>query len=268
MNTGNYITPESILFKASAMAGDREYKILPRGFYMSLIQDAFEELNMTSFFAEQRESFDFPLDGLTLPLPQGCFDVMNVYMFTGTECNISNSRKVWWKRNYYTKGEGYIANDKGNNNNDPFFGNHENMNNVDNSLIRYSNQTTVNNTLFYNIQMGNIMFSSSCRSAGNRVHIHYHGVGGDITEAPIIPRYFKTAIEDFVIEAALRFRMANEPSNARTWQAMQQMYYVRLDKEGMNGSWFTAIQRVRRMNTSQRDELAQYLSKGQWSSGL
>ena len=268
MNTGNYITPETILFTASAMCGDKDLKAMPRGFYMSLIQDAFEELNMTSFFAEQREDFDFPMDNLTLPLPKGCMDVMNVYVYSGAECNPHNSRKIYWKRNYFTHGgPGYIANDKGRNERDPFMAHHTSLNN-DKSLIRFDDRQNVNQALYYNIQMGNIMFSSSCKNAGNKIHIHYHGVGGDITEAPIIPRYFKQAIEDYVTEAALRFRMANEPSMARQWQGMQQLYEKRLNKEGMFGSWFNAIQMVRDMNTSQRNELSEYLGRGGWASGL
>lgn len=268
MNTGNYITPEVILFNASAMAGDKDFKAMPKGFYMSLIQDAFEELNMTSFFAEQREDFDFPMDNLTIALPKGCVNVRNVYVYSGSSCSPENSRKVYYKRNYYTSGgPGYIANDKGINYRDPFLGNHTSLAR-DKSLIRYNNANNVNDVLYYNIQMGNIMFSSSCKSAGNKVHIHFNGVGGDVSEAPIIPRYFKQAIEDYVTEAALRYRMANEPSMARQWQAMQQLYEKRLNKEGMFGSWFTAVKLVRDMNTSQREELCEYLAKGAWSSGL
>lgn len=269
MNTGNYITPETILFNASVNAGDRNYVSYPKGFYMSLIQDAFEELNMTSFFAEEREDFDFPFDNLTLPLPKGCINVMNVYIYSGDECNPSNSRKLWWKRNYFTKGgPGYIANDKGRNPQDPFLENHSNIGSTDKSLIRVDNANTVNQTLYYNIQMGNIMFSSSCKAAGTKIHIHYRGVGGDVTDAPIIPRYYKQAIEDYVTEAVLRARMANEPSNLRMLQPLWAMYEKRLNKEGMFGSWFTAVQMVRDMNTSQREELAEYLQKSAYSRGL
>lgn len=266
MNTGQYITPDSILFTAAAMAGDKDFKVIPRGFYLSLIQDAFRELNLDSFFSEQRKDFDFPLDNLTIPLPEDCFNVRNIYIYSGDTCTIYNSKKVWWKRNYYTTGNGYIANDKGNNN-DPFYGSHSAMH-EDKSLIRVNNDERINDLLFYNIQMGNVMFSSSCRAAGNKVHIHYNGTGGNIVDAPIIPSMFKTAIEDFVIESALRFRMANEPSMARNWMAMQQLYSNRLNKEGMNGSWFTAIMRVKKMNTSQREELKEYLSRGAWSSAF
>lgn len=272
MQTGQYHPPSEILFMASAMCGDKENKFVPRGFYMSLIQEAFRELNMFSFFSEKRQDYDFPLDDLTLPLPEDCFDVENVYIFNGDNCVITNSRKVYWKRNYYTQGAGYIANDKGTNMNDPFIMNHtlaskKNFDKNDKSLIRYEDQTSVNSVLFYNIQGGNIMFSSSCRAAGNKVHIHYRGTGGKIIEAPIIPAFFKVAIEDYVIEAALRYRMANEPLSARTWSALQQMYMQRLDKNGMNGSWHNAKMFITRLNKSQLQELATYLGRGSWASG-
>ncbi len=266
-NTGAFHRPSEILFMASAMSGDKEYKIIPRGFYMSLIQEAFRELNISSLFSEKRVDLPMPMDTLTLELPEDCFDVDNIYMFNGDQCVIANSRKVWWKRNYYTEGNGYIANDKGINNRDPFYGSHSLSHGQDNSLIRVNQENRINNILFYNFQMGNLMLSSSCRAAGTKVHIHYRSTGGEITEAPIIPVYFKTAMEDYVIEAALRFRMANAPSEIRAWSGLQQMYERRLDKEGMNGSWHNAILRSKRMNKSQRQELAEYLSRGAWSVG-
>jgi hypothetical protein len=271
MNTGQYHKPQEILFMASAMAGDRDYKVLPRGFYMALIQEAFRELNLSTFFSEKRFDFVFPTDTLTAALPEDCFNIENIYMFNGNTCDIENSRKVYWKRNYFTKGNGFIANDKGMNNlNDPFLSNRILANSTgssDKSLIRYNDQTRVANVLYYNVQMGNLMLSSSCRGAGNKVHLHYRSTGGNVTDAPIIPVFFKTAMEDYVTEAALRFRMANEPLNARTWQALQQMYERRLDKEGMNGSWHRANMSVKRLNKSQLEELKTYLGRAAWASG-
>jgi len=277
MNTGHYITPDEIIFNASAMSGDRDYKALPKGVYLSFIQDAFRELNMSTLFAEQRFECDMP-HGLVMPLPEDCFDVKNIYIFNGDICNVSNSRKVWWKRNYYTKGgHGYIANDKGQNNYDPYYAsrtneNREDQNNItnvdDKSLIRWDDRNELNDVLFYNMQMGNLMFSSSCRKAGTKVHIHYQGTGGNIIEAPIIPLFFKGAIEDFVIEAILRVRMANEPAMAKMWQGLQQTYAIRLDKNGFNGSWHTALMHANSMSTSQREELKEYLGRNQWSRGF
>lgn len=266
MNTGTYITSDDILAIAAPMVGDMEFKNIPRGFYYSLIQKAFEELNLDSYFQELRTDLDFP-DNLVLDLPEGCFNVKNIYVYDGDFCDIGRSRKVWWKRNYSTNGKGYIANDKGNNHGDPYYASHGLNKNVDKTLIRYDNSMSVNSELFYNIQMGKLMFSSSCKSAGRKVHIHYNGTGCAIGDAPIIPVYFRTAMEDYVIEAALRFRMANDSGDIRKWQMLNSAYRQQLDKDGMDGSWFKAIMRVREMNSSQREELATYLGRGGWASG-
>lgn len=267
MNTGHYITPDEIIFNAAAFSGDREFKFVPKGVYMSFIRDAFRQLNMESYFMEVRKDFNFP-ENLTLALPEDCFNVKNIYIFNGDFCNVSMSRKVWWKMNYFTKGgKGYIANDKGNNNNDPYYENRI-LPDHDKSLIRYNNADSVNSVLFYNIQMGNIMFSSSCKAAGAKVHIHYNGTGGNILEVPIIPIFFKEAIEDFVTEAIMRMRMANEPSNIRNLSMLYQTYANKLDKNGMNGSWHKAKHMALNLNSSQASEMKEYLGKGAWIRGF
>lgn len=266
MDTSNFVKVESILSNASAFAGDRTYSVIPKGFYISLISEAFREFNLDSFFSISRKDFDMPSETLTITLPDDCFNVKEIYVYSGDACTISNSKKVWWKKDYYTKGSGYFAKNKGNNGRDPYYMN-SSLPNDDKSLIRVNDGGHVNSVLYYNIQMGKLMLSSSCISAGEKVHVVYNSVGGDVTEAPIIPSFCKTAIEDFVIEAALRFRMANEPSMIRNWQALHQMYYMKLNKEGMNGSWFSAVMRVRNLNDAQKNDLGNYYGKGSWAAG-
>jgi hypothetical protein len=266
MNTGSYITSDDILFKASAMAGDKDYKSLPKGFYYSLIQQAFEELNLDSFFQELRVDLPMPMDTLTLPLPEGCFNIRNIYIFNGDKCNIDSSRKVWHKRNYFTRGSGFIANDKGNDTRDPYYS-RGGAGSSNKSLPRDNNHG-VNSALYYNIQMGDLMLSSSCRGAGTMVHIHYNGTGCAIGEAPIIPVYFRTAMEHYVIVEALLYRMANDSGDIRKWQMLYSTYEKKLDRDGYDGSWHKAIQRVKSMNTSEREELKEYLSRGGWANGF
>lgn len=266
MQTADYIKAKDIIFMAAGFAGDPEFKVLPRGMYISLISDAFRELNMDSFFMEARFETVLPEGHLTIPLPGDCFNVKNVYIYDGDVCDYAQSKKVWWKRNYYTNGGGYIANDKGYNGNDPYYTSHSSLR-ENKALIRYQDQDNINNVLYYNIQNGNLMLSASCRAAGKKVHIHYNSTGCDVDEAPIIPRFFKQAIEDYTTEAALRFRAANEPANARNWLGLSQAYTVRLDKEGMNGSWHNAIMRVRKMSSAQRADLSDYLGKAAWATG-
>ena len=269
--TGNYITVDDALFKIAGFAGDLGFRAAPKGFYVQLIADAFEQLNMDSFFMEGNADFDMPSEHLTIQLPKDCFNLRGVYIFTGDICNIQVSRKVWHKRNYYTQGNGYIANRTGQNTNDPYYLNDSltrNGRTKDNTdLIHYNNGSNVNNTLFYNVQNGNLMLSASCRGAGNKVHLHYNSTGCEVGEAPIIPSFYKSAIEDFATEAALRFRMANEPENAKTFMAMQQMYERRLDKDGFNGSWHKAVSKAKNMSTAEASDLKIYLGKAAWATG-
>lgn len=267
MDTGDYIKTNEIIFMAAGMSGDKDIKVIPRGFYISVISDCFKELNIDSFFLRAHADFLLPDHHLSIPLPSDCINVRNIWIFDGDACTFEQTKKVWHKENYYTNGNGYVSNDKGNNGQDPYYTSHNLLNRRDKSLIRYDNTANVNNVLFYNIQNGTLMLSPSCRAAGRKVHIDYNSTGCDVGDAPIIPRFFKTAIEDYTIETALRFRMANEPALIRNWQYLQQIYERRLDKDGMNGSWHTAIMRVRLMSTAQRNELADYLGKAAWATG-
>lgn len=267
MDTGDYIKAKEIIFMAAGMSGDKDFKNVPKQFYISIISDAFRELNMESKFLDAHVDIVMPKEHLSIVLPSDCFNVLNVYVFDGDHCTFEQTKKLWWKHNYFTNGRGYVASDKGYNGHDPYYTNHHFSNKNDKSLIRYDNSNTVNQTLFYNIQNGLLMLSSSCKKAGAKIHIHYNSTGCDVDEAPVIPRFFKTAIEDYTTETALRFRMANEPANARTWASFQQIYERRLDKEGMNGSWFNAIQRVKKMSTAEKSDLFNYLGKAAWATG-
>jgi hypothetical protein len=266
MTVGSFVSPDEILSMVTPLVGDKSYDSLPKGFYVSIIQKAVEELAIDTFFQELREDFDFPIDNLTLQLPEGCFNVKNVYVFTGDQCIYSQSHKVWWKKNYFTKGNGYIANNKGSNDGDPFFDNaHLGNTYANRSTMRFDGHN-FERLLYYNIQMGNMMFSSSCAEAGTKVHVHYNGTGGAIGEAPIIPTFARVAIEDYVLEYALRYKIAND-ADPRRWQSLYNITVARL-KAPYEGSWAKAAYRIRTMNKSQRDELVEYLGRAAWSTGL
>lgn len=264
MNTGTYRSADDILFAVLPRVDDLEYRRMPKGFYTAMIQKGLQELGMDSFFDERRESFDFPLGNLTLKLPPGCFNVREVYLYNGDQCNIANSVKVWWKRNYYTQGNGYVANDKFNNFLDPFYTNHFGVSaRLNKNLIRYN--TTQSAKFFYGLQMGNIMFSSFCRGVGNKVMIHYNGIGADIGEVPFIPVFLQAALEDFVTVRALEIMVAKD----RNWRDVLAMYKTQMvsPSNPFEGTWPTAITRVKTLNTAQRNDLFVYLGRGSWASG-
>jgi hypothetical protein len=240
--------------------GDKETRLYPKSFYLSVIQSAIEALAIDTYFSEKHEAFDFPLDTLTMDMPKGCFNIRNIYLFNGNNCSIENSRKVYWKRNYYTEGNGFVANDKGNNYGDPFFGNEELLRNKYPRGERLREVAVPGNILYYNIQMGKIMFSSSCRGVGNKIMLHFNDIFTNIDDAPIIPTIFRRAIEDYTCEFVLRLMLAENPQKLNLWK----IYDQRLNKP-YDGSWAKAENMAKSMNTSQREELKIYLGRGAWS---
>lgn len=255
----SYISPEALLSRILPLLDDQRMEFLPKGFYMQSIKDAFNDLALDTFFDERHESFPFPAGNLVMKLPEGAFNIKKVYIFNGEKCDINTATKVWWKRNYYTRGSGYVADDRWQNGNDPFYASHTTKNMADKSMIRQNRAP--NQLYFYNIEGGNIMFSPSCLGF-QKVMLNYHGLGvTTIDDIPLIPLIFRRAIEDFVCEFILRVRMAKDPSAG--WRQLWAVYDKRLNQE-FDGSWDKAKQLVKNMHQSQRDEMAEYLGRSQW----
>lgn len=270
MNTSkhNFVTVNGILADVLKLIDDERFELNTKGFYESQIQQALEGLSFDTFFDERRESFEFPVGNLTLEMPKGAFNIRNIYLFNGTECDITRSVKCWWKRDYYTQGNGYFADNKGDNTPDPFI--------ETTAPNRYATaypgtpgmRTSVENHYFYNIQNGMIMFSSACRPF-QKVHIVYNGTGCEIGDIPIIPLFLREAVKDYVTEVGLRVKMAKDP---RTWTTLWQIYDRNLNRDQQHGlgqgSWYRAEQRVKNMGTAERNDLFEYLGRSQWSSGF
>lgn len=264
METGHYIAPGEIIFKSSGYAGDIEFKAVPKGFYLSLVQDALNELNLASMYLDARH--DYVIDAkLKFILPPDCIRVDGVWVFSGDECNISHGKKVYWKRNYYNRGGSYIANNKAQNDGDPYIVNTSGMGRQKN--MTKSADTIHNGLLFYEIENNELRISDSCMGAGTKIHIKYKSSGGIFEETPVIPIIFKDAITDYVTEGILMFRMANEAANAPILSRMADRFSMRLDKNGMNGSWQTAVVNAKRYSKAKMDDLKTYMAHAPWGTG-
>lgn len=268
MNTNTFITTNQILADVLKFVDDERYEINSKGFYISTIQRALEGLAFDTFFDERNEDFPFPTDTFNLEMPKGAFNIRNIYLFNGTQCDIGRSQNVYWKRNFITHGQGYFANNKSNNVDDPFYPNNFRTDdkhitdalggkgrNVGNPA--FNRGSTVENTFYYNIQNGLIMFSSRC-AMFEKVLLVFNGTGTDIGDVPLVPIFFREAIIDFVTETALRIRMAKEP--AGPWRVLWQIAKQNIGSD-FNGSWYKAERMVKQMNSGQRSNLKEYLSK-------
>ena len=257
------VSPEEILSDVLKLAKDEEFKDNSRGYYMSLIQQALQELAFDTFFDERTEEFAVP-SNLKLEMPEGAFNIRQIYLFNGDKCNIVNSKIVYWKRNYFTKGgSGYLARDKWNNN-DPFYDNRSLPNGKgmtnDASLRRANVNTSQTELYYYNIQNGIIMFSSNVRGY-EKVAIVFNGVGANIGEVPFIPMLFREAIKAWVLDPVLKIKMANaDGAEFNKWQTLYSINHTEL-RRPYTGLWEEAQTRAKSMDSKQREVIKEYLGR-------
>ena len=90
----SFVTVNEILADVLKIVKDSSFKVNSRGFYVSQIQQALEELSFDTYFDERSEVFEVPAD-LRLDMPKGAFNLKNMYLFNGTECDISRSQNVY-----------------------------------------------------------------------------------------------------------------------------------------------------------------------------
>lgn len=271
-SAANFITPEQILADVLKFVDDEGFRLNSRGFYVSQMQQALQELSYDTFFDVQREAFDVPAD-LKLELPEGAFNIKQMYLFNGTVCNISTAQNVYHSRNYITDGNGFVKRDRGNlNRNDPFYTPRSRTRDkhLDDALngapfnsrqIISTGGSSISELFFYGIQSGLIMFSQSATKF-EKVLIVFNGTGGKIGDTPCIPQYLREAVKHFVIDVALLIAMAKR-EDVNRWIRLhgineRKMKGTRREEEG---SWYKAEIRVKSMDSKEQEDLKEYLSQ-------
>ncbi len=238
-----------------------------KGYYISGIQKAVEELAYDNFFDVQTTDILLKEENkknLAVMMPTNCFNIREMYLFNCTCkdtdinetsahgcCSPSNSVIVHWKRLYNNagKGAGHTAKrvERGRDTRDPFF----------NSDGDVSTLSSVPNNLHYgNVQNGMIMLSINARGFSH-LRLVYNGVGGNIGDEPVIPRFLRTAVVDYVVERTLRTLTARDPGR---WRLLWGDTFARLTDE-KKGSWITAERRIKAMDTWKRDEMREYTGR-------
>jgi hypothetical protein len=254
MNTNSFCTIEHILSEVTASLNDREYRSgFSKGWYISRIQDALQELSFDTFYQVVTRDYDFPTSTLQMEMPSNAFNLREIYGWNGACCSPQSSAIIYPKRLYNNKGgngRGYTARVKKTGEsigNDPFHPNYAN----DGNFRNYPDAK-----YFYNIQNGLIMFSSSC-AGFLKVRLIFNGIGIDnVGDVPIIPRFFERAINDYVEE---RFYNAKKAEDPRKYRILWADAYGRLT-DYVNGAWAKAIKRVKYMDKAEAEAYSDYLS--------
>jgi hypothetical protein len=250
MNANDFVSVEKILAEVTQTVNDKDFKNgFPKGWYISRIHDAIQELAIETFFFKVTMDFELP-EKLQLPMPPDTFNIREIYLYNGERCAPAKTQVVYFKRLFNNKftGEGYTAKvkDDGSNSADIFQPNQR--------WFSDNRQGFYGPKYYYGVQDGLIMFSNDCRTYPF-VRIVFNGLGGVDGETPIIPRFFQRAVVDFVEE---RWLNAMKLRNPRTYNSMWRDAADRLASH--TGNWKKAIKRSSAMDTSEKESMEEYMS--------
>jgi len=248
MNINDFVSVDHLLADILSTVDDEKLRRgLTKGWYVSRIQKALQELAFDTFFAEVTLDLTLNRDTLSMEMPEGIFNIREIYLYNDECCSPSVSQVVHWKRQFNNKGggDGYTAKIKdsgGSGYSDPFIP----------SSSNYNNESLYSGTKFYaNVVNGTMMFSTDCRSY-SKVRIIANGIGGEVGGLPLVPRFFEEAVSDFVYVRFYKAMKAREPRKYRGLWADS--------KEDLTVSMRKARIRVSDMDSYEKESLEEYLS--------
>ena len=251
MTANDFVSIDHILADVTATVNDMDFKKgFSKGWYISRIQDAMQELSFDTYWLKVQQDIEMP-ENCQLKMPKNVFNVREIYLYSGEICNPANSQVVYWKRlfNNTSSGEGYTAKvkDDGSNSGDAFLPNQ-----------RYFTKNTNGfwgPKYYYNVMNGLLMFSKDCNSFPY-VRIIYNGMGVENGDMPIIPRFFERAVVDYVEE---RFYNAMKSRDPRTYRGLWTDSFNRLN-DFRTGSWSKAKKRIKSMDSQEKESMEEYIS--------
>ncbi len=239
-SNNNMVSFEVILSDLLQNVDDVEFKKFNSGIYKFIIQAGLEQLSLQTQALTIEKDYAMP-STLSLSIPQGCFNLQEIYVYNGTCCNKSTAKNLWWKRNYRTKGltEGYVT---------------RAMKDTQDPFIQPF--PSVDEVFFYGIENGMVYLSPSC-AGYSRVNLVFNGLQTNYGDIPIIPIQFRKALVDYCTVEVLKKLKARDP---RTYAVAYRDAYTELyDKN--NGSWCQAKIWARTLDANARQALLEYLSK-------
>jgi hypothetical protein len=240
MDTHDFVSVNSVMSDILIHCNDetlRNYG-LSKGFYLSGVQKALEELAIDTYY--DLKTIDIPMDKqkLAVIMPDNLFNIRELYGFVGDCCDSKNSTVIHWKRLYNNKGKGanHSAARKEMGNRDPF----------------YPKDGHMPSDLYYaNSQNGMIMFSSNCCKF-DTIRIVANTMGVKVGDEPVIPRMFRQAITDYVVDKTMSV-LAVRDRSFRTLSADA--------KARLSESWYKAERRAKTLDTWKKSEMREYLGR-------
>jgi hypothetical protein len=251
MTSNDYVSIEHLLAEVTATVNDTDYKKgFPKGWYISRIQDAMQELSFDTFWLKVQQDVEFP-ENCQLEMPKNTFNIREIYLYNGSLCNPQKTQMVYWKRlfNNTASGDGYTAQvkDDGSNGSDIYQPNQR--------VYTGNMQGFYGPKYYYNVLNGLVMFSRECKGY-SFVRIVYNGMGVENGDLPVIPRFFERAVVDYVEE---KFYNAMKARDVRMYRPLWTDAYQKLN-DLVNGSWNKAKKRIKAMDSKEKASMEEYIS--------
>lgn len=93
-NPLNYLSINDILADCLMVLDDESQAKLTPGYYRAQVKLALNELGFDYQFVSVTTDIILP-DNLIVPMPAGCFDLRQIFIFTGTPEKITYSERVY-----------------------------------------------------------------------------------------------------------------------------------------------------------------------------
>jgi len=255
------ISPREVLSEVLVYTGESRYENVTKGFIISQMNKCMMALSYHTFFDERHEFFDMPSTA-TIEIPSGVFNIKNIYIYNGNECNIGvNTKNVYWKRDYFTNnGTMEFAKNSGKNVDDPFYQSYFNSRLSGGSRSDGSLGSGVSDNLyFYNEANGLVMLSPGCLNF-SKIMIEFNGIWQIDESKASIPLMFQEVLVDWCTEAVFRAKLLVNPQAFRTLQ-MDAVMRLGYKPETFDGSWYKAKKLATQMGSKAKEDLKEYLTR-------
>lgn len=239
-SSNDYLSVNHVLAEVSMACGDKDFRNgFSKGWYVSRIQDALQEIAIDTFYQKITDDFDIP-SNLNLEMPDNSFNIRLMIAYTGACCVPSTSAVIHWKRNYNNKGKV-----------DGALTRHEGTGRANTSDPILPSTRGIDNLYYAAVQEGVISFSPAVAQF-DKVRITYNGMGIQVGDTPVIPRFFERAVNSYVRTQFWLAKLSLEP---RKWIGLYDRAVIEYSKEMEK-----AKLRMLSMNSWERESLNEYIS--------
>jgi len=249
----SYCSIDGIKADVLVRVDDENERKLSPGFYVRQIKRALEELSFDTLFNVIYRDLDLP-QTLNMPIPKNMWNINDIFVWnhgsvdcsqpTCDDCSINGMQRVFYKRNYISKGKGYGYTAR----------NHENG--IDPFMRRIGN---ANMLLWYNVVEGIIMLSPTC-SGFDKIRIVANGLmSADITKSKIIPMFVRQAVILWATAECAAALKKKDPTYRVVWMDARTELYTPSSRQTGN-VWDEAKYRLKKRDKKENDDFDTYLS--------